>query len=110
MITLFLSKVLVVVILFISSMFFGYELSEQLEAQGIEIALLTVPQEEAAEAVERLVAAGIKGILNFTPLRFDVPSHVRMQHVDLTNELQTLIYFIDSNMHQHDDFVDFRRH
>ena len=33
------------------------ELSEQLEAQGIEIALLTVPQEEAAEAVERLVAS-----------------------------------------------------
>ena len=86
------------------------ELEEQLEAQGIEIALLTVPQEEAPIAVERLVAAGIKGILNFTPLRFDVPSHVRMQHVDLTNELQTLIYFIYSNMHQHDDFVDFRRH
>ena len=86
------------------------ELEEQLEAQGIEIALLTVPQEEAPIAVERLVAAGIKGIRNFTPLRFDVPSHVRMQHVDLTNELQTLIYFIDSNMHQHDDFVDFRRH
>ena len=86
------------------------ELEEQLEAQGIEIALLTVPQEEAPAAVERLVAAGIKGILNFTPLGFDVPSHVRMQHVDLTNELQTLIYFIDSNMHQHDDFVDFRRH
>ena len=86
------------------------ELEEQLEAQGIEIALLTVPQEEAPIAVERLVAAGIKGILNFTPLRCDVPSHVRMQHVDLTNELQTLIYFIDSNMHQHDDFVDFRRH
>ena len=86
------------------------ELEEQLEAQGIEIALLTVPQEEAPIAVERLVAAGFNGILIFTPLRFDVPSHVRMQHVDLTNELQTLIYFIDSNMHQHDDFVDFRRH
>ena len=86
------------------------ELEEQLEAQGIEIALLTVPQEEAPIAVERLVAAGIKPNHNYTPFRFDVPSHVRMQHVDLTNELQTLIYFIDSNMHQHDDFVDFRRH
>lgn len=73
------------------------DLEDQIQAQGIEIVILTVPQETAPETVERLVAAGIKGILNFTPLRFDVPNHVRIQNVDLSNELQTLIYFIDSN-------------
>lgn len=73
------------------------DLEEQIQAQGIEIVILTVPQETAPETVERLVSAGIKGILNFTPLRFDVPNHVRIQNVDLSNELQTLIYFIDSN-------------
>ena len=30
-----------------------------------------------------------------TPLRISVPETVRVQNVDLTNELQTLIYFIE---------------
>ncbi|MGX7108907.1 redox-sensing transcriptional repressor Rex [Facklamia miroungae] len=71
------------------------ELEEQLEMQAIEVAILTVPQEYADGIMERLIAAGIKGVLNFTPLRFEVPDTVRVQNVDLTNELQTLIYFIN---------------
>ncbi|MCR8969575.1 redox-sensing transcriptional repressor Rex [Facklamia sp. 7083-14-GEN3] len=71
------------------------ELEEQLEIQAIDVAILTVPQEYADGIMERLIAAGIKGVLNFTPLRFEVPDSVRVQNVDLTNELQTLIYFIN---------------
>lgn len=78
------------------------ELEEQIEAQAIEIVILTVPQETAPEVVERLVKSGVRGIMNFTPLRFDVPKSVRVQNVDLTTELQTLIYFIDSNLHEED--------
>ncbi|MBD3950057.1 redox-sensing transcriptional repressor Rex [Tuanshanicoccus lijuaniae] len=74
------------------------ELEKQIEEQAIEIVILTVPQETASEVVERLVAVGVKGIMNFTPLRFDVPRTVRVQNVDLTTELQTLIYFIDSDL------------
>lgn len=83
------------------------ELEEQIEAQDIEIVILTVPQETALDVVDRLVKVGIKGILNFTPLRFDVPRNVRVQNVDLTNELQTLIYFIDTNLDEVDDESEF---
>lgn len=79
------------------------ELEDQIQKQAIEIVILTVPQTSANDIVDRLVHSGIKGILNFTPLRYDVPKHVRVQNVDLTNELQTLIYFIDSNMDESDD-------
>lgn len=78
------------------------ELEEQIEAQEIEIVILTVPQDPAEAVVERLVAAGVKGIMNFTPLRFVVPKTVRVQNVDLTTELQTLIYFIDSEIEDGD--------
>lgn len=80
------------------------DLEEQIEIQDIEVVILTVPQQTAQEVVDRLVQSGIKGILNFTPLRFDVPKNVRVQNVDLTNELQTLIYFIDSNLDEGDDY------
>lgn len=35
--------------------------------------------------------------MNFTPLRLSAPSSVRVQNVDLATELQTLIYFLDSD-------------
>lgn len=79
------------------------DLEDQIQQQAIEIVILTVPQASANDIVDRLVNSGIKGILNFTPLRYDVPKHVRVQNVDLTNELQTLIYFIDSNLDDGDD-------
>jgi redox-sensing transcriptional repressor len=72
------------------------DLVNQIHDQRIEIAILTVPQANAQEITDKLVEAGIKGILNFTPLRVTVPSNVRVQNVDLTNELQTLIYFIEN--------------
>ncbi len=72
------------------------EMVEQLKVQQIQVAILTVPQDVAQETADRLVEANVRGILNFTPIRLDVPEAVRVQNVDLTNELQTLIYFLDN--------------
>ncbi|MFT8393886.1 MAG: redox-sensing transcriptional repressor Rex [Liquorilactobacillus ghanensis] len=71
------------------------DMKEQLTVQQIEIVILTVPAPVAQEVTNELVEVGVKGILNFTPLRITVPNTVRVQNVDLTNELQTLIYFLD---------------
>lgn len=84
------------------------ELTERIQESHYEIAVLAVPEETAETILNELIAAGIRGILNFTPLRFDVPNNVRIQNVDLTNELQTLIYFIDSNMDQIDDYQEYK--
>lgn len=72
------------------------EMVEQLKIQQIELVILTVPQEQAQDIADLLVEAKVKGILNFTPIRLSVPKDVRVQNVDLTNELQTLIYFLDN--------------
>ena len=71
------------------------EMVQQIKTQQIEVAILAVPTVAAQETADKLVEAEIKGILNFTPIRISVPETVRVQNVDLTNELQTLIYFID---------------
>lgn len=71
------------------------EIAEQLKNQQIDVAILTVPRESAQEMANRLVEGGVKGIMNFTPYRVTVPEEVRVHNVDLTNELQTLIYFIN---------------
>lgn len=70
------------------------ELVQQIKEQHIEVAILTVPTQSAQENADRLVEAGVKGIMNFTPVRINVPDYVQVQNVDLTNEMQTLIYFL----------------
>lgn len=79
------------------------ELKKQLSDQQISIAILTVPSNEAQRTTNEMVEAGIKGIMNFTPIRLSAPADVRVQNVDLATELQTLIYFLDSEKAKEND-------
>ncbi|CDF72468.1 redox-sensing transcriptional repressor Rex [Lactobacillus acidophilus] len=72
------------------------DLKQQLSDQQISIAILTVPSTAAQRTTDEMVDAGVKGIMNFTPIRLSAPADVRVQNVDLATELQTLIYFLDS--------------
>jgi redox-sensing transcriptional repressor len=40
-----------------------------------------------------LVAAGIKSILNFSPILLKVPDDVIVNYVNLRNELETLFFY-----------------
>ncbi|MDL4841953.1 redox-sensing transcriptional repressor Rex [Aquibacillus rhizosphaerae] len=69
---------------------------DQLEDKlhDVGAAILTVPLSEAQTITERLIDSGVTGILNFTPARITVPEGVRVHHIDLAVELQSLIYFM----------------
>ena len=73
------------------------DMKKQIKEQQIDAVILTVPGSESQAVTDQLVEAGVHGILNFTPVRLSVPKDVQVQNIDLTNELQTLIYFIESN-------------
>lgn len=70
------------------------EIESRLQNEGISVAILTVPAQAAQSITDRLVQFNIKGILNFTPARLNVPSSIRIHHIDLAVELQSLIYFL----------------
>ena len=57
----------------------------------------TVPSVKAQEVASILVQAGVKGILCFSPVNLSLPKDVVVQYVDLTSELQTLLYFMRKN-------------
>lgn len=71
------------------------EMESQIKQQQIEVAILTIPSESAQDVANKLYDAGIRGIMNFTRVRLNVPESVHVQSIDLTNELQTLIYFLN---------------
>ena len=73
-------------------------LEQKLQEQQIDLAILTVPARVAQEVTDHLVEIGIKGILNFTPVRLATPESVRVHTIDLSVELQSLIYFMKNDV------------
>lgn len=71
-----------------------YLMSDIHEHPSSDVAILTVPAPVAQKTTDFLVSAGVKGILNFTPARLNVPESIRIHHIDLSIELQSLVYFL----------------
>lgn len=60
----------------------------------VRMAILTVPAEAAQEVANQLIACGVMGILNFSPIVLHVPEEVMVNNVNLAIELENLSYFI----------------
>lgn len=70
------------------------DLEKYLVEEQILVIILTVPALAAQMITDRLVNTEVKGILNFTPARLNVPPSIRVHHIDLAIELQSLVYFL----------------
>ena len=57
-----------------------------------DIAVLTTPADEAQSVVDRLVAAGMRALLNFAPSQLQVPSEVTLKNVNMAMELEGLSF------------------
>lgn len=58
------------------------------------LGIVAVPAWEAQNAADRLVRAGVSGIINFAPVRLHVPEHVIIREVCFICELTVLSYLI----------------
>jgi len=67
---------------------------DTVKERDISLAIIAVPRTAAQEAVDQLVAAGIKGILNFAPCKISVPKRVKVITLDIAMELARLPYYI----------------
>lgn len=60
----------------------------------IHIAVMTVPEEAAAQVLDTLVAAGIKGVLNFTPIQLKGSEKCWINNINIALEIENLFYFV----------------
>lgn len=72
------------------------KLDKAVKERGLAIGVVTTPAGAAQEAADRLIAAGIKSILNFAPTVLHVPDGVSVRRVDLSTELQICSYYLSS--------------
>ncbi len=71
----------------------AFDRVEELVAEhGIAIGVIATPAHAAQDVCDRLVAAGVRSILNFAPAVLAVPDGVDVRKVDLSIELQILAY------------------
>jgi len=74
------------------------ELASTIRDKGIRLGMIVVPADRAQEAADRLVAAGIEGIVNFAPVTLALPPHVQNVGVDLAIELEQLSFAVTSKL------------
>ncbi len=70
------------------------QLSELVTEFKIRLGILAVPAGAAQAVADRLVAAGVSGVLNFAPLTISLPETVRQVGVDLAIELEQLAFAV----------------
>jgi len=68
------------------------EIEEFIKSEKIEIALICVPKEQAQSVCNVLIKAGIKGILNFAPVRLITTGCVFVSNFDMSSEICNLMY------------------
>ncbi|MGY2003180.1 redox-sensing transcriptional repressor Rex [Blastococcus sp. SYSU DS1024] len=67
-------------------------LESAVTAAGASIGVIATPAEVAQPVCDRLVAAGVRSILNFAPVTLSAPPGVDVRQVDLSVELQVLAF------------------
>jgi redox-sensing transcriptional repressor len=74
------------------------ELADTIRDKQIRLGMIVVPAPQAQEAADRLVAAGVEGIVNFAPVTLTLPPHVQNVGVDLAIELEQLSFAVTSKL------------
>ena len=73
------------------------QLNEIVAEKAVDIGVITVPASEAQSVAEQLVAAGVKGIWNFAPIKLSVPPTVPLVNEDLSVGLSALSYHMSQD-------------
>lgn len=69
-------------------------LEEIINRFKVKVAILAVPEISAQEVADELIKNGIKGIVNFAPVLLKVPPDVVVNNVNLSDELESVIYYV----------------
>ncbi|MDX2436570.1 MAG: redox-sensing transcriptional repressor Rex [Acidobacteriota bacterium] len=69
-------------------------LNEIVAKRHVEIGVITTPANAAQRVCDQMVAAGLRTILNFAPIRVRAPDNVLAKTVDLKVHLEELSFFL----------------
>lgn len=68
------------------------DMVEYIERHKIDIGIICTPKEGAQAVADKMCFAGVRGVWNFAPVDIEVPKHVSVEHVHLSDSLHSLAY------------------
>jgi redox-sensing transcriptional repressor len=71
------------------------ELEGTVQKQSVRLGIVAVPADSAQDVADQLVAAGVRGLLNFAPVSITVPRGVALNSVDLAVQLEQLSFQVN---------------
>jgi len=70
-------------------------LEEKAKAFNVELGIIAVPAPAAQEVADKLIKAGVRGIINFAPVNINTKENVMLRRVDLAAQLEYLTYYLE---------------
>ncbi len=70
------------------------KIPEIIQIYNVKTAVVAVPAQMAQDICNIIIDEGVRGILNFSPVILRVPDEIVVNDINLSNELESLIYNI----------------
>lgn len=69
------------------------QLTEVIRQEQIKVAIIAIPESGAQEIADQLVQAGVSGILNYAPIKLNVPPEVYIENRDMLLAVEKVAFF-----------------
>ena len=69
-------------------------IEEVVAREGIRIGIIAVPAAAAQEVADRMVAGGVRALLNYAPIVLRVPPGVTVREIDPVGAMQSMTYYL----------------
>lgn len=73
------------------------ELAAIVNQEDIKLGIITVPADQGQVIADKLVKAGIKGILNYAPKSVSVPKDVHLEEYDMITSLEKVAFYVKTH-------------
>jgi redox-sensing transcriptional repressor len=71
------------------------DISASVQKHSIRLGIMGVPADPAQDVADQLIAAGVRGLLNFAPVSINVPREVALSSVDVAVQLEQLSFQVN---------------
>ncbi len=70
------------------------ELEDRVTELGVRMGIIATPADSAQAIAEMFVRSGVRGIMNFAPVRIRVPAYIKTISADFKSQLEVLAYYV----------------
>jgi redox-sensing transcriptional repressor len=70
-------------------------IAEEIDRLGIKIGIVAVPAGTAQDVADRMIAGGVRAILNYAPVVLKVPPGVTIREIDPVGAMQSMTYYLE---------------